>query len=193
MTAQALHYLNAYQEHYQKVYKFADFATDGVDTKIEVAMQKETELYLDGDFLVKLLRFAPSTDEEEEEAVATGDASGMLNDDSDSTELADEHADPDFAAQAEGRPAIIDYFVTGERIDFERARLNSADTDIKVDMKSKTIHLLEDPKSASTRAIILQFDASVKMFQNDSMRVHGARFSTEIYTRGCHWSPRQLA
>jgi hypothetical protein len=23
--------------------------------------------------------------------------------------------------------------------------------------------------------------------------VHGARFSTEIYTRGCHWSPRQLA
>jgi hypothetical protein len=23
--------------------------------------------------------------------------------------------------------------------------------------------------------------------------LHGARFSTEIYTRGCHWSPRQLA
>jgi hypothetical protein len=22
---------------------------------------------------------------------------------------------------------------------------------------------------------------------------HGARFPTEIYTRGCHWSPRQLA
>jgi hypothetical protein len=27
----------------------------------------------------------------------------------------------------------------------------------------------------------------------DSERVHGARFSTEMYTRGCHWFPRLLA
>jgi hypothetical protein len=26
-----------------------------------------------------------------------------------------------------------------------------------------------------------------------SSRVHGARFSTEIYTRGCHWFPRLFA
>jgi hypothetical protein len=29
--------------------------------------------------------------------------------------------------------------------------------------------------------------------QLNTFRVYGARFPTEIYTRGCHWIPRMLA
>ena len=47
VAASALHYLNVYQEQYAAVYKFADYAADGTSTQIAVAMQKETELYLE--------------------------------------------------------------------------------------------------------------------------------------------------
>jgi hypothetical protein len=30
-------------------------------------------------------------------------------------------------------------------------------------------------------------------YEVSRMFLHGARFSTEIYTRGCHWIPRMIA
>ena len=189
-TAQALRYLCTFQEQHKSIYQFADFAEDAGSTNIQVAMRR-TELFLDGDFFVKLLRFAPSAPEEDEQT-ATSDATagdadgggvGAAGDEAVVVDAVDVATESDFDSSV-GKPSIVDWFIQGrvkaeagkptlqfQAPDRERMRLNSPDMDVRLEVQQQCVHLLEDPRSTSTRAIILEWDADVHFISGDAMRV----------------------
>jgi hypothetical protein len=60
----------------------------------------------------------------------------------------------------------------------------------EIGVKAWTLEPSERPRFAEVNQQLLEWVGAQADQVQDIGAMHGARFSTEIYTRGCHWFPR---